>query len=267
MVKESEKVTRIDVRIPNEIYEQIEIIAKETNQPLHHRSGKPIVTPIILNLINLGLEEVAKGEFDLEVLTDKVSANNRLDIKQIEDRILEAVSDKLGSNQVDIEEIEKKLLASLETKIEAMIETKINELISDKISELESDSNDNFNQSIKEILSLEDLEDNSEINEADIREEIPTDTETLLSAKLEVIENNHNSSQTNSDANQLSLIEDITDNSSHTFEDSVNEIKRLRKSLGANYAKIARRLTENNYPTKQGKYKWSGTQVKRILNQ
>ncbi|MGK7877051.1 MAG: hypothetical protein AB4426_28300 [Xenococcaceae cyanobacterium] len=43
MARESEKITRVDVRIPNEIYRQIEAIAKKTNQPLHHRSGKPVM--------------------------------------------------------------------------------------------------------------------------------------------------------------------------------------------------------------------------------
>jgi hypothetical protein len=32
MARESEKITRVDVRIPIEIYRQIEAIAKETNQ-------------------------------------------------------------------------------------------------------------------------------------------------------------------------------------------------------------------------------------------
>jgi hypothetical protein len=109
----SEKITRIDVRIPNDIYSQIEQIAIKTNQPVHHRSGKPIVTPIILNLINLGLEAIAKEDFNLETLTDKQSDNNR--IKEAE--------------------LEKKILASLEDKLEAMIEDKIKQLIGDKISD------------------------------------------------------------------------------------------------------------------------------------
>ncbi|PHV60988.1 recombinase family protein [Cyanobacterium aponinum] len=49
-----------------------------------------------------------------------------------------------------------------------------------------------------------------------------------------------------------------------TFEDTVKKIKRLN-SQGLNYSQIAKKLTEGNYPTKQGSYKWSGNQVKRIL--
>jgi hypothetical protein len=129
MAKESEKITRVDVRIPNDIYSQIEHIAIETNQPIHHRSGKPVVTPIIVNLLSLGLEAGAKRcckqfdkeDFNLESLTDKQS----------------------GTNRIKEAELEKKILASLEEKLEAMIENKIRELLGDKVSDNKSDSKNN----------------------------------------------------------------------------------------------------------------------------
>ena len=117
----SEKITRVDVRIPNDIYSQIEAIAIETNQPVHHRIGKPVVTPIILNLINLGLEQIAKEDFNLESLTDKQS----------------------GINRIKEAELEKKILASLEDKLEVMIEDQIRELLGDKISDKQSDNKEN----------------------------------------------------------------------------------------------------------------------------
>ena len=107
MARESEKITRVDVRIPNEIYQKIEAIAKETNQPVHHRSGKPVITPIILNLINLGLEAVSQDDFNLESLASKVSVNY----------------------QINIAEIEQKLLASLLAKLESMVEAKVSEIV------------------------------------------------------------------------------------------------------------------------------------------
>ena len=107
MARESEKITRVDVRIPIEIYRQIEAIAKETNQPLHHRSGKPVITPIILNLINLGLEAVSKDDFNLESLASQVSVNY----------------------QINISEIEQKLLVSLLAKLESMVEAKVSEIV------------------------------------------------------------------------------------------------------------------------------------------
>ncbi len=107
MARESEKITRVDVRIPNEIYQKIEAIAKETKQPIHHKSGKPVVTPIILNLINLGLEAVSKDDFNLESLASKVS----------------------GNYQINIADIEQKLLVSLLAKLESMVEAKVSEIV------------------------------------------------------------------------------------------------------------------------------------------
>ena len=189
MAKESEKVTRIDVRIPNDIYEQIEKIAVETNQPVHHRSGKPVVTPIILNLINLGLEAVSKEEFDLEVLTDKVSANNRIDLKQIEERVIETVSDKLsGNNQIDIEEIEKKLLASLGNKLESMVFAKVNEVL-DKISSSNTESE--VDEEIKsESINYFPDEDEEEIEDTAVKEEeIKTESELIIDSNDKLLLN------------------------------------------------------------------------------
>ncbi len=114
MARESEKITRVDVRIPNEIYQKIEAIAKETNQPVHHRSGKPVITPIILNLINLGLEAVSQDDFNLESLTSKVSVNY----------------------QINISEIEQKLLASLETQLEELVEEKLPAIVSNTVERI-----------------------------------------------------------------------------------------------------------------------------------
>lgn len=52
--------TRLDIRFPTDIYEQIELLAAETNQPVHHISGKPTVTPLILHLVRIGIEEYKK---------------------------------------------------------------------------------------------------------------------------------------------------------------------------------------------------------------
>lgn len=93
-------VTRIDLRIPNHIFEEIEKLATETNQPLHHITGKVITTPVILNLINLGLESVRKEDFGIEAIASK-------------DSLKEA-------------EIEKKILSSLILQLDEIIESKLN---------------------------------------------------------------------------------------------------------------------------------------------
>ncbi|OKH11174.1 hypothetical protein [[Limnothrix rosea] IAM M-220] len=52
-----EHVTRCDLRIPNELYEEIESLAVSNGASIHHRSKKPVVTPTILELIELGLTQ------------------------------------------------------------------------------------------------------------------------------------------------------------------------------------------------------------------
>ena len=119
MARESEKITRVDVRIPNEIYRQIEAIAIETNQPLHHRSGKPVITPIILNLINLGLEAVSQDDFNLESLASKVSVNYQINIAEIEQKLLASLLDKLE------ELVEEKLPAIVSNTVERILKEQL----------------------------------------------------------------------------------------------------------------------------------------------
>ncbi len=123
MARESEKITRVDVRIPNEIYQKIEAIAKETNQPLHHRSGKPVITPIILNLIKLGLEAVSQDDFNLESLTSQVSVNYRINIADIEQKLLASLLDKLE------ELVEEKLPAIVSNTVERILKEQFKHLL------------------------------------------------------------------------------------------------------------------------------------------
>ena len=196
MAKESEKITRVDVRIPNEIYEQINQIAIETNQPVHHRSGKPVVTPIILNLINLGLEAVEKKDFNLESLTDKLSGINQIDIKAIEDKVTANLADKLsGINQVEIEASEKKLLASIEDKLESIVEAKVNEVL-DHISksnteselddEIKSESISYFPEENEEeeIVESEDTLNNLSLNQTQLAKRLGYKTHSTVSTNF-----------------------------------------------------------------------------------
>lgn len=49
-------ITRVDVRIPNELYKEIIAIAiSHFNAKIHHRSNKPEITPTILELIRIGI--------------------------------------------------------------------------------------------------------------------------------------------------------------------------------------------------------------------
>ena len=49
--RQTDTVTRVDIRIPNHLYNQIQSIAiAHFNAKIHHRSNKPEVTPTILGL-------------------------------------------------------------------------------------------------------------------------------------------------------------------------------------------------------------------------
>ena len=54
--RQSDTVTRVDVRIPNHLYSQIQSIAiAHFNAKIHHRSNKPKLTSTILELIQIGI--------------------------------------------------------------------------------------------------------------------------------------------------------------------------------------------------------------------
>ena len=52
--RRTENITRVDVRIPNELYDNLQAIAiSRFNAKIHHRSNKPEVTATILELIKI----------------------------------------------------------------------------------------------------------------------------------------------------------------------------------------------------------------------
>jgi hypothetical protein len=304
------EVTRVDLRIPNHLFEEIEKLAIETNQPLHHRTGNIITTPVILNLIQLGLKSVRQDNVEVKAIASKDSLKEA----EIEKKILSTlllkvegiVSDKLADIVKD--EVNEAILRQFnetQTNLELMVKNEVNQVIStqfnqsqanldemvtSKINEIiltfpdnqedifeivEQISDNNFTEEIKEIFSLDEFEDNEDKEIADnfnlsgkVKDKLTDKKLTKLENQLEteIVNNSESQIKLNLDTEEINQkAESTITKTSLTFEDSVTEIKRLRKSLGENYAKIAKRLTEGNYPTKQGKYKWSGTQVSRIL--
>jgi hypothetical protein len=57
--RQESKVTRLDLRIPNDIYAQVEEIAKANNEPTHHITGNIILTPTLVKLIRLGIRSLS----------------------------------------------------------------------------------------------------------------------------------------------------------------------------------------------------------------
>lgn len=344
------EVTRVDLRIPNHLFEEIEKLAIETNQPLHHRTGKIITTPVILNLIQLGLKSVRQDNVEVQAIASKDSLKEAEIEKKILSTLLQKVEGILSDKLADIvkDEVNEAILRQFnetQTNLELMVKNEVNQVISTQFNETQAnldemvtskinevmstlkdnqedkseivepisdrESDNNFTEEIKEIFSLDEFEDSEDKEITDnfnlsgkVKDKITDkkltkpknqlETETadnlniesnldisdkvkdkITDKKLtkpkdklesEVTDNSESQIKLNLDTEEINQeAESAITNTSLTFEDSVEEIKRLRKSLGENYAKIAKRLTEGNYPTKQGKYKWSGTQVKRIL--
>lgn len=56
MAKPQEKITKLDLRIPNELFAQIEDIAIEEGAKIHHISGKPTLSPTAIKLMEEGIK-------------------------------------------------------------------------------------------------------------------------------------------------------------------------------------------------------------------
>lgn len=264
---------RIDLRIPDHTYNEIEKIAIANNLPYSpttkpnadgslkkDKKGNTIqpkvsVSPIILDLINLGLKAINQGTADSDKLGDKTrhieyQVNNQIDISDIEKKILNTLSQKIEGIVSD--RLVSSIISSTEIKdiLEAMVEEEVREVfevfslkdlgqLSDIESELIPDNSDNFSSEIKQIFSLEDFE--------------VIDTSDKGIDNIDLVE----------DKVSLSEIE-LEDNSEvKSYEEAVKEINRLKREDLGNRA-IARLLT-GKYQTKQGKTNWSDTQVRRVL--
>ena len=63
MSRRTDDITRVDIRIPNELYDEISAIAiNHFNAKIHHRSNKPEITPTILELIKIGIAHLDTTE-------------------------------------------------------------------------------------------------------------------------------------------------------------------------------------------------------------
>ena len=91
--RQTDTVTRVDIRIPNHLYSQIQSIAVEHfNAKIHHRSNKPELTPTILELIQIGIAHI---ESNLPVADESVTDELKKQISDLDTR-LKAVESKLS---------------------------------------------------------------------------------------------------------------------------------------------------------------------------
>ena len=65
-MRQSPRSTRIDLRLPNDLLETIQNLAADRfNAPIHHMSGKPEITPVIIHLIRLGINALSEDQGDI----------------------------------------------------------------------------------------------------------------------------------------------------------------------------------------------------------
>lgn len=231
-------ITRIDLRIPNHLFKEIEQLAQETNQPVHHRTGKVITTPVILNLIQLGLKSYRNEDLSPQAIASKESLKEA--------------------------ELEKKLLE----KLEVMINDKVTEAINNLSNPFSHDLN-SLNTSVNEVSvtkgNVSDNQADTINNEDSIFDTVNNNSTPTLSIS-QTYPNKQDEGKTAKplEDKDNSLTDISTDTKTdYTFEDTVKEIKRL-KAQGVNSTKIAKML-EGKYPTARSSYKWANTQVDRIL--
>ena len=93
---------RCDVRVPIDLYNEIEKIAvEEYNAPLYHKTGKPQVSSTIIELLKLGIENL-RGEVSDNIpdtLSDKV--------RELESKIEQILSDRVSDSKPDTDIDEK----------------------------------------------------------------------------------------------------------------------------------------------------------------
>lgn len=95
MARQESKSTRIDLRVPNELLEEIQQIAlTRFNAPIHHISGKPEMTPTIIQLIQYGIKYLNSYP---DINPDSIPLNP----DNLPDTFLDKLSDKLSGKLSD----------------------------------------------------------------------------------------------------------------------------------------------------------------------
>jgi hypothetical protein len=207
---------RIDLRIPDHTYNEIEKIAIANNLPFSpttkpNRDGtlktdkqgniiqpKVSVSPIILDLINLGLRAIASGGENSDKLGDK-TRNREYQI----------------NSQIDISEIEKKIINTLSQKIEGIVSDKVNEALNKLTNNFTSKLTDI--EDIEELTALKLIEDtnNEESNNIElVKNKLPSNNSQIVTAEsdkneVEISEINHNS---DNGQIEINLINDTENN-------------------------------------------------------
>ena len=103
--RSDDKIVRLDVRFPKSIHDEIEALAIANGSPIHHISKKPTLTPTILNLIRLGLDNYspeALERIQARIESDKISkvlTDNCIDLDALKAELTADILLKIASQQ------------------------------------------------------------------------------------------------------------------------------------------------------------------------
>jgi hypothetical protein len=152
--RQEAKVTRLDLRIPNDIYSQVEEIAKANNEPTHHITGNIILTPTLIKLIRLGIRSLSDNYPSL------------LDLPTFSERVPDTLTLRMDTNAHRLTVVEeelselKKLVISLSDNMSDNISDKIVNISSNPdVTRAEAINLDNISDIVSDtIVSLEEVE-------------------------------------------------------------------------------------------------------------
>jgi hypothetical protein len=119
--RSDDKIVRLDVRFPKLLHDEIEALAIANGSPIHHISKKPTLTPTILNLIRLGLDNYspeALERIQAKIESDKISkvlTDNCNDLEALKAELTADILLKIASQQQ-----QQTLDQNIEARLDAM---------------------------------------------------------------------------------------------------------------------------------------------------
>jgi hypothetical protein len=124
--RSDDKIVRLDVRFPKSMHDDIEALAIANGAAIHHISKRPTLTPTILKLIQIGLDNYspeALERIQARIESDKISkvlTDNCIDLDSIKAELTADILLKIASQQQQPPAIDLNIEARLEA-VEAAI--------------------------------------------------------------------------------------------------------------------------------------------------
>jgi hypothetical protein len=144
--RQESKATRLDLRIPGDVYTQVEEIAMANNEPSHHITGNIILTPTLIKLIRLGIRSLSDDYPSLS------------DLPSLSQLVPDTLTPRMNVVELELSEL-KQLVISLSDRLSDKLSDSIKDV---RVGTLSGESSDNVPDPImpdENILSAK-LSDN-----------------------------------------------------------------------------------------------------------